>query len=67
MENNNVSNGPGTNDKGGTAPGTNKISTTKHQEKEEGKQKFDESSTKPSSVALGVQGNSSVVQSLMNP
>ena len=67
MENNNLINGPGTNDKGGTASGTKKTTTAKHEEKEEGKQKFDESSTKPSSVALGVQGNSPVVQSLMNP
>jgi hypothetical protein len=67
MEKKIVINGPGTYDEGGTAPGTNKTTTAKQQEKEEGKQKFYESSTKPSSVALGVQGNSPVVQSLMNP
>jgi hypothetical protein len=45
MENRNVNHGPPTSDEGGTASGTNKITTAKLQEEEEDKQMFDESST----------------------
>jgi len=56
MENRNVNHGPPTSDEGGTASGTKKITTAKHQE-EEDKQMFEGSSTMPSSVALAVMAN----------